>query len=84
MSEAAIAPIRGWDTMSRDQKVRALAHVEGSPRACPGCGRVVHVARGYWTQHTDPTSWPVRQPVRRCVRELTWASPPALTGGGVG
>lgn len=65
-----MSEIRNWDLMSRDQKIQALAFGEGVVAVCPDCKRSVAVVRGYWSQHSDPSSWEGRQPVRQCTNEL--------------
>jgi hypothetical protein len=63
--------MKTWDGLTRGQKIAALARGYESTAICPGCGREVHVVSGYITQHTDPSSWTGRQPLRQCPRELT-------------
>jgi hypothetical protein len=62
--------IHGWEQMTRDQKVAALVRHDGPERQCPACGRMIHVVRGYWVQHTDPRSWEGRQAPQQCTNEL--------------
>jgi len=62
--------IADWERLSRNQKISALARHDGPKMECPVCGHMIHVARGYWTQHTDPFSWPRGQKLRQCANEL--------------
>lgn len=72
-----------WLRMSRIERIRALAPHDGTPATCPTCGREVHVVLGYWSQHSDPSSWPGRQPVRQCSNELKPFKKPAYRREGV-
>lgn len=69
----AIHPTEGAGGMSeaaRDALISRLARVQDQGRdECPACGRMIVIAGGYWTQHSDPAKG-VRGN-RRCSNELT-------------
>ena len=73
--------IANWNRLSRAQKIDVLARAEGPERQCPTCGRWVHVVRGYWTQHSDPSSWGRGKRIQQCATELTLAFATHQPGG---
>lgn len=61
---------QNWDALSREEKIVRLARGTGEVRRCPVCWREIEVVKGYWSQHSDPNGWSLKQPLPRCKNEL--------------